>query len=207
MALQEARRNRSTARTNINAHRSHSVLTVRLQPVSGGAPSVLHLVDLAGAATHRNAHDSMRSPMIDSDNTYFRGSGGRVLLLRQQCCRKLSPCQSAHEIQRLASLQELSNLAQHLQVLSAWPSGQGGGAAAEGGAEHQPLAVGARRCHSLAAAGRRPHPLPQLQAHPGAACRSSPHVTVCATLHPSICWACNTINRDHRPVPRTAVTT
>lgn len=39
-----------TARTNMNEHssRSHSVLTVRLQPADGNAASVLHLVDLAG---------------------------------------------------------------------------------------------------------------------------------------------------------------
>lgn len=35
----------------MNAHssRSHSMLSVRLQPPGGGPPSVLHLVDLAGA--------------------------------------------------------------------------------------------------------------------------------------------------------------
>ena len=48
--LQEAARNRATARTNMNEHssRSHSVLSVRLQPAGGSTPSVLHLVDLAG---------------------------------------------------------------------------------------------------------------------------------------------------------------
>ena len=50
--LQEAARNRVTARTNMNEHssRSHSVLTVRLQPADGSAASMLHLVDLAGGS-------------------------------------------------------------------------------------------------------------------------------------------------------------
>ena len=58
--LQEGSAARATACTALNEHssRSHAILSIRLQPASSGRnPSVLHLVDLAGAC-YQEGHQS-----------------------------------------------------------------------------------------------------------------------------------------------------
>jgi Kinesin motor domain len=85
LVLQEAARNRVTARTNMNerSSRSHSVLTVRLQPADGSAASVLHLVDLAGGrhqALFANWTDGVHAVMAPSICVYM--AAGAAFRLR-----------------------------------------------------------------------------------------------------------------------------
>ena len=110
-----------TARTNMNEHssRSHSVLTVRLQPADGSGPSMLHLVDLAGgtgqqfSGSCKPVHTCHCAAVAHLCWQEFAGACILLVLAAQLCCAASTYTGSERVAKSEAAGQQLRE-AQHI---------------------------------------------------------------------------------------------